>query len=85
MESPWLTPKEAADYCKISLSLFNEVRREIPIKVGGTRRRPRFHTDELDVWMSCNFSKEKHKSDELRLRGYPLKVRGKRRKLKPLV
>ena len=50
-ESPWLTPKEAADYCKFSLSLFNQKRRKIPICAGGTKRRTRFHREELDRWM----------------------------------
>jgi hypothetical protein len=58
IHSPWLTPKEAARYCRISLSLFNQKRKEVPIKVGGTQRRPRFHRDELDYWMQNGFKKE---------------------------
>jgi len=56
--SPWLAPQEAADYCGISLSMFNQLRRELPIQVGGTPRRPRFHVDELDYWMRKNFQPE---------------------------
>lgn len=71
-ESPWLTPEEAAHYCKISLSLFNQKRKELPIKAGGTKRRPRFHKTELDYWMERGFkngskfredAKEFHKYD----------------------
>lgn len=71
MESPWLTPKEAAKYCKISLSLFNEVRKKIPIRTGGTIRRPRFHINELDLWMSRNFKMEEREREELVWRSYP--------------
>ena len=56
--SPWLTPEEAAQYCRLSLSLFNQKRKEVPIKFGGTQRRPRFHRDELDYWMQNGFKKE---------------------------
>jgi hypothetical protein len=58
LESPWFTPEEAARYCKISLSLFNQKRRELPIKVGGTSRRPRFHKSQLDYWMERGFKNE---------------------------
>jgi hypothetical protein len=55
VDSPWLTPEESALYCKISLSLFNQKRRELSIKAGGTLRRPRFHKLELDFWMEKGF------------------------------
>lgn len=55
INSPWFTPREAADYCKVSLSFFNQKRKELPIKAGGSMRRPRFHKDELDFWMANNF------------------------------
>ena len=55
IESPWLTPREAAEYCKVSIYLFNQKRRLLPIKSGGTKRRPRFHKMELDLWMEKGF------------------------------
>ena len=58
IESPWLTPKEAAQYCRISLSLFNQKRRALSLKHGGTPRRPRFHRDELDYWMNKLFRED---------------------------
>lgn len=71
MESPWLTPKEAAGYCKISLSLFNQLRRKLPIKFGGTLRRPRFHKDELDYWMRNMFrTEEQIQTDQEREKEY---------------
>jgi|GEM_PF-4709518 len=62
IDSPWLSPEEAASYCKISLSLFNQKRRELAIKTGGTQRRPRFHKWELDRWMERGFQNS-HKNE----------------------
>jgi hypothetical protein len=95
MESPWLTPKEAADYCKISLSLFNQLRKKIPIKVGGTVRRPRFHKDELDYWMSNMFTikedqeigrkeEEECLEENSKIGKYPIIVTDKIYKARPL-
>jgi hypothetical protein len=71
IESPWLTPKEAAQYCRISLSLFNQKRRELNLKHGGTPRRPRFHKDELDYWMNKRFTEEMEPENNLRSVGNP--------------
>jgi hypothetical protein len=60
LESPWLTPLEAAEYCKVSLSFFNQKRKELPMKVGGSKRRPRFHVSELDYWMEKGFENFSH-------------------------
>ena len=60
LESPWLTPLEAARYCKVSLSFFNQKRKELRIEAGGTKRRPRFHISELDYWMEKGFEKMFH-------------------------
>ena len=57
-DTPWLKPKEAAGYCKISPSLFNQLRKDLPIKTGGTKRRPRFKKSELDAWMERGFKNE---------------------------
>jgi hypothetical protein len=100
VETPWLTPKEAANYCKISLSLFNQIRRKIPIKIGGTMRRPRFHKDELDYWMGNMFKTERETEIERnkeidiknqileensKLEIYPIKIKEKKHKVKPLL
>ena len=58
INSPWFTPKEAAQYCRISLSLFNQKRKEVPINCCGSVRRPRFHKEELDYWMRNRFKVE---------------------------
>jgi len=58
VHTPWLTPDEAAFYCRISPSLFNQLRKEVPIKTGGRPRRPRFHRKELDHWMERGFKQE---------------------------
>jgi len=71
IESPWLTPKEAAPYCRISLSLFNQKRRQLNLKRGGTPRRPRFHKDELDYWMNKRFTEEMEPENNLRSVGNP--------------
>jgi hypothetical protein len=71
IESPWLTPKEAAQYCRISLSLFNQKRRELNLKHGGTPRRPRFHKYELDYWMNKRFTEEMEPENNLRSVGNP--------------
>lgn len=90
MESPWLTPKEAAAYCKISLSLFNQLRRQISIKTGGTRRRPRFHTDELDHWMRHIFEtyhdeiKRSPFMEAPELENYPIEIKETKHKATPL-
>jgi len=89
MESPWLTPKEAASYCKISLSLLNQLRKKIPIKAGATVRRPRFHKDELNYWMRCMFRTEKDqeirgKEEDSKIRKYPIVITDKRYKATPL-
>lgn len=50
--SPWLRPKQAAAYCKMSLSLFNQKRKVVPInKIGGSKRGPKYNFNDLDTWM----------------------------------
>jgi len=66
MDSPWLTPKEAAEYCKISLSLFNQKRKELGMKTGGTKRRPRFHKSELDYWMERGFKSTSNLAEDVK-------------------
>ena len=73
IESPWLTPKEAAQYCRISLSLFNQKRRDLNLKHGGTPRRPRFHKDELDHWMNKRFTEQIEPQSNLRSMQNPKK------------
>jgi len=96
MESPWLTPKEAADYCKISLSLFNQIRRSVPIQSGGTQRRPRFHRDELDYWMrmmfmnkivaSTDWRNRDERCQENRILGqYPIRIKEGKYKAHPVL
>jgi hypothetical protein len=72
IHSPWLRPREAAQYCRLSLSLFNQKRKEVPIKFGGTQRRPRFHRDELDHWMQNGFKKKVELGKGPGLPGKPL-------------
>jgi hypothetical protein len=64
IDSPWLPPKEASKYCGISESLFNQIRKKVPIKTGGTKRRPRFHIKELDYWMERCFEPEENPQAE---------------------
>ena len=89
-ESPWLTPKEAAAYCKISLSLFNQLRGKIPLRAGGTRRRPRFHRDELDHWMRLMFETYDNEikrcpvTEAAEIEKYPIKIKEIKHKATPL-
>ena len=50
-----MTIRDAAQYYKISVSLFNRIREKVPLKTYGTPRRPRFHRDDLDYWMRKRF------------------------------
>ena len=53
--SPWLTSDEAAAYCGLELSSFNETARECGIDWRGKERRRLYHRDVLDVWINRRF------------------------------
>lgn len=51
--TPWLTRREAAEYCRVSLETFDrwvKERPEIKRKAAGTQS-VRFHRDDLDALM----------------------------------
>jgi len=49
VKSPWLRIDEAAAYCGISRSMFDQHSRELPF--GGDKRTRLYHVKELDRWV----------------------------------
>jgi excisionase family DNA binding protein len=50
----WLTPREAAEYCGISLDELRNLARlgEVPYKRRGDRGHRRYHVKHLDTWLA---------------------------------
>jgi hypothetical protein len=60
--SQWLTPDEAAAYCKVSRNTFNRWRREEGIRPDGVAgKRPRFLPQTLDGVMAALAKRPKSK------------------------
>jgi len=51
VKSPWLRPAEAAAYCGISRSTFDERASAVNLPHGGDSRLKLYHTEVLDRWI----------------------------------
>lgn len=52
MESKYLTPTQAAEYCNVNYTtIWRAMKAGTLKKAGPTKRAVRYHKDELDRWM----------------------------------
>lgn len=63
IESPWLTLKEAAAYCKISIPTFNKLNKTLPCPHAGSKTSRRYHVAVLDEWLN-SINKESCTTDK---------------------